>query len=59
MSVDAGGAKIKNKLQQRKRNPGHLNSLTYDQADQDSGLDEGSGSRFKVGNNNSRGEYSW
>lgn len=56
--MDAGAAKIKNKLQTRKRNPGHLNSLTYDQADLDSGLDEGNGSRFKVGNNNSRGEYS-
>jgi hypothetical protein len=54
--VDAGGAKMKNKLQQRKRNVGNIN-LTYDQADLDSGLDEGSGSRFKVGNNNSRGEY--
>jgi hypothetical protein len=54
--MDAGAAKIKNKLQQRKRNPANHNS-TYDQADLDSGLDEGSGGRFKVGNNNSRGEY--
>jgi len=55
--MDAGGAKIKNKLQQRKRNAANHN-LTYDQGDLDSGLDEGNGSRFKVGNNNSRGEYS-
>jgi len=54
--MDAGGAKIKNKLQHRKRNVGHQN-LTYDQTDLDSGLDEGGGNRFKVGNNNSRGEY--
>jgi hypothetical protein len=54
--MDAGAAKMKNKLQTRKRNAVN-NNLTYDQADLDSGLDEGGGNRFKVGNNNSRGEY--
>lgn len=52
--------KLKNKLQTRKRNPGQLNSLTYDQGTIDpgenSGVDDG-GQRFKqVNNSNSRGD---
>ena len=48
--------KLKNKLQTRKRNPGQLNSLTYDQDGDGSGVDDGS-QRFKqVNNSNSRGD---